>query len=140
MRNRILWLLVPFAAVLARGQVATQPTPNLYKLSGGHLQITYSTSGKDGKPHFSYQDGNQTLSFTSSQISETKTEIGTLLSVTIHKTVDTGSTSFTVLLPNVRLAGPSYTSQIHALGITTVHKFAVVQAANHGQIGRASCR
>ena len=74
------------------GNQATQP-PNLYQLSGKHLNITYSTSGIDGKPHFSYQDLQQTLNFTGDQIRSVETEIGTLVTVTIRMTVDTGGTS-----------------------------------------------
>lgn len=29
--------------------------PNLYELSARNLHITYSTTGVDGQPHFSYQ-------------------------------------------------------------------------------------
>ena len=45
--------------------MATGPfgEPNSYDLSGHHLHVTYSTSGFDGKPHFSYQDLHQTLDF-----------------------------------------------------------------------------
>ena len=71
------------------GQPVSQAaqTPNLYQLSGKHLNITYSTTGIDGKPHFSYQDLQQTLSFTGDQIRGVVTEIGTLVSVTIRMTV-----------------------------------------------------
>jgi hypothetical protein len=134
MTNRIVLFFVLFAAVLAYGQVTKQPmSPNLYKLSGGQMHITFSTSGVDGKPHFTYQDEHQTQNFTGSDVRQTKTEIGTLVSVTIRRTVDTGSTSFTVLLPDARLAGPSSSAQVHAIGITTVHKFSLVPAANQGQ-------
>lgn len=134
MKNRILLLLVLFAVVSAFPQGTKQAmAPNRYQLSGGHMNITYSTSGFDGKPHFSYQDGSQTMNFTGSQIRETKTDIGTLVSVTIRMTVDSGSTSFTLLVPDVRLT--SYEAQIHTIGITTIHKFSVVPAANQGQTG-----
>jgi hypothetical protein len=67
---------------------------NLYELSGKNIHITYSTSGIDGKPHFSYQDLQQTLSFSGDEIRSAETEIGTLISVTIHMTVDTGGNHF----------------------------------------------
>jgi hypothetical protein len=35
--------------------------PNLFQFSGEALQISYSTTGIDGKAHFTYQDPNQTL-------------------------------------------------------------------------------
>jgi hypothetical protein len=59
--------------------------------------------------------------------------VGTLVSVTIHMTVDSGSTTFTLLVPAVNLAEQDSPAQIHTIGITTVHRFSVVPAANHGQ-------
>jgi hypothetical protein len=135
MKNPTLVFLLFFAAVLAHAQGGTkQPmTPNIYQLIGGHLRVTYSTTSIDGKPHFSYQDGSQTLSFTGDQIRQTKTEIGTLVSVTIHMTVDSGSTAFTLLVPTVNLTSPSSPATIHTIGITTGHKFSVLPAVNQGQ-------
>jgi|SRR3954454_3617675 hypothetical protein len=113
------------------GQPANQATqhagqtPNLYQLSGQHLNITYSTSGIDGKPHFSYQDLHQTLSFTGDQIRSVVTEVGTLVSVTIRMTVDTGGTTFSLLLPRVNIPGEQAVP-VRTVGITTLHRFSVV--------------
>jgi hypothetical protein len=112
--------------------------PNLYDLSGrlpgGHtLHVTYSTRGFDGKPHLSYQDGTQGLSFSGDQIRVVEADIGMLVSVTIRMTVDTGSTSFSVLIPRVNLpAGPGQSAPIASDGITTVHRFSVLPM--HGQL------
>src|SRR5262252_1258239 len=129
-----VWLLL-FAPVIVNSQAgANQPeAPNLYQLSGDHLHVTYSTTSISGQPQLSYKDNTRMLSFTGNQIRETKTEMGTLVSVTIRMTVDTGSTTFTLLVPAVKLVGPSPTAQIHTYGITTTHKFSVVPAANGGQ-------
>ena len=99
--------------------------PNLYELSGKHLHVTYSTSGVDGKPHFIYQDLQQTLNFSGDEIRSVKTEIGTLISVTIRLTVDTGGTTFSVLLPRVNIPGEQ-SVPIHTDGITTLHKVSIV--------------
>src|SRR6476620_3245168 len=109
------------------GQPVSQAaqTPNLYQLSGKHLNITYSTTGIDGKPHFSYQDLQQTLSFTGDQIRGVVTEIGTLVSVTIRVTVDTGGTTFSLLLPRVNIPGEQ-TVPIQTVGITTLHRFSIL--------------
>ena len=136
MQKRIFYIfLLFFAATIVNAQAgANQPVaPNLYKLSGGHMHITYSTTDKAGQPHLSYEDGTRTLSFTGNQIREAKTEMGTLVSVTIRMTIDTGSTTFTLLVPTVNLASPSSPAQVKTYGITTVHKFSVVPAANRGQ-------
>lgn len=134
MKKLICILLLLFAPVVMNSQAGVKPVaPNLYKLSGGHMHVTYSASDKAGQPHLSYEDGTRTLSFTGNQIRETKTEMGTLVSVTIRMTVDTGSTIFTLLVPTVNLASPSSPAQVKTYGITTVHRFSVVPAANRGQ-------
>jgi hypothetical protein len=100
-------------------------TPNLYQLSGEHLAVTYSTSGLDGKPHFTYQDQQQTLNFSGNQIRSVESDVGTLVSVTIRLTVDSGGVSFSVLLPRVNLPGEQ-SVPISTDGITTLHKFSVI--------------
>lgn len=108
--------------------------PNLYQLHGDYLHVTYSTTSFSGKPQLSYKDAGQSLNFTGDQIRKTATEIGTLVTVTIHMTVDSGSTSFTLLVPTVNLAGPTTPpTEIHTVGITTVHRFSVVPVGNQGQ-------
>jgi hypothetical protein len=99
--------------------------PNLYQLSGKHLHVTYSTTGVGGKPHFSYQDLQNTLNFSGDEIRSLKTEVGTLVSVTIRLTVDTGGTTFSILLPRVDVPGEQ-SVPIQTEGITTVHKFSLV--------------
>jgi len=73
------------------------------------------------------------LSFKGSQIRQVKAEFGTLVSVTIHMTVDSGSTTFTLVVPKVNLPEQNSQAQIHTIGITTTHRFSVVPAMNHGQ-------
>ena len=41
--------------------VSPSTKPNLYKLEGYGLHITYSTSSIDGRPLFHYHDSSQTL-------------------------------------------------------------------------------
>ncbi len=112
--------------------IATQ-TPNLYRLHGHNLQVTYSTSGFDGKPHLQYHDAFQTLHFSGDQIRTLPTEIGTLVTVTLRLTVDTGSTVFSMLIPPVNLE-ESPTVDIMTYGITTIRRFSIVQEFNQGQI------
>ena len=108
-------------------------TPNLFHLHGNQITVTYAKSGIDGKPHFQYHDLQQTLNFSGDQVRAVETEIGTLVSVTIHTTVDSGSTSFSVLVPAVNL-GKSESANIRAVGVTTLHRFSIVPALNVGQI------
>lgn len=120
----------------AMAQVRATPapgTPNLYQLRAGALQVNYSTSGIDGKPHLHYQDAKESLDFVGDQIRTQPTEIGTLVSVTIRRTVDTGSTSFSVLVPAVKLNAAGK-AQINTECFTTIHRLSPIPAMNTGQM------
>jgi hypothetical protein len=54
--------------------------------------------------------------------------------VTIRRTIDTGSTSFTLVVPRVRLAAGQTESDVEVVGITTRHRFSVVHRFNLGQL------
>ena len=107
-------------------------TPNLYQLHGHHLHITYSTSSIDGKPRFQYHDPFQTLQFSGDQIRTLESEIGTLVTVTIRLTPDFGSTSFTLLVPQVKL-DQSNETRITTFGVTTLHRLSIAPQLDRGQ-------
>ena len=112
---------------------ASEAVPNLYQFQGKNVSITYSTTSFIGKPLLTYKDKQQTLNFTGNeQIRSVETEIGTLVSVTIRKTVDTGNTVFTLLLPRVNL-GNSNSATVETKGITTTNLFSVIPKFNQGQ-------
>ena len=133
MKTRIFFLLLFCSPFLANTQTSAPFAPNLYQLHGGPLHVTYSTTSFTGKPQLSYKDGSQSLNFTGDQIRKTSTEIGTLVTVTIRMTVDSGSTTFTLLVPTVNLTGSVMTAPVQTIGITTVHRFSVVPVGNQGQ-------
>ena len=108
--------------------------PNLFHLQGGGIHVTYSTSSFGGKPSFSYQDANGSHNFSGDQINVVQTNIGSLVTVVIRLTVDSGSTSFSVLIPIVNLTGPGQSALLHTEGITTIHRFSIIPAFLHGQI------
>ncbi|QLE59542.1 hypothetical protein FD725_26225 [Nostoc sp. TCL26-01] len=110
-----------------------QAVPTLYELQGENIKVVYSTTSFDGTPRFNYQDKQQTLQFVGEdQIRTVGLEIGTLVTVTIAKTVDRGSTSFSLLLPPVNL-GQSNQAKIVTNGITTFNRFNVITHLNQGQ-------
>ncbi|MBH8564618.1 hypothetical protein I8748_20930 [Nostoc sp. CENA67] len=116
---------------------AETKTPNLYNLSsynhrGYRIKVTYSTSSITGRPLFHYEDKEQTLDFTGDEIRTAELEIGTLVTVTTRRTVDTGSTTFSLLIPRVNL-GENNQAQIETDGITTVNKFSTIPVFNQGQ-------
>jgi len=106
---------------------------NLFQLAGRAVHVTYATSGIDGKPHFTYQDAHQTLSFSGDQISVADTQLGKVVSVFLRRTIDSGSTTFSILLPRVGL-GSDHSASIDTQGITTVHRFSIIPAFNRGQL------
>ncbi|WP_292697714.1 MULTISPECIES: hypothetical protein [unclassified Nostoc] len=114
-----------------------EKTPNLYNFTGYNskgdkVSINYSTSSFTGKPLFNYQDQKQTLNFQGDEIRTVETEIGTLVTVTIKKTVDTGSTTFSLLIPHINL-GYSNEVKIVTNGITTLNRFSTIPQFNQGQ-------
>ncbi|QBR71375.1 hypothetical protein CU048_08875 [Beijerinckiaceae bacterium] len=103
--------------------------PNLFELSGYGLQVTYSLSSFEGPPQFNFHDATQSKLFKGDQIRTVETELGTLVSVTINLTVDSGSTTFTLVVPSVNLRGTE-SVQIETVGITTLHKTSIIGPPN----------
>ena len=104
--------------------------PNLWSLSGGGIHVPFWTftlgpiRQGDEPPHLTYHDSHRTLSFHGDEIRSVDVrDLGTVVSVTIVLTVDTGSTTFTLLLPRVNIAsqGPLTSVPVSTEGITTVH-------------------
>jgi hypothetical protein len=116
--------------------------PNLWSLSGGGIYVRYWTftlgpiRQGDEPPHFTYHDSHRTLSFHGNEIRSVDVpDLGTLVSVTLVLTVDTGSTTFTVLLPRVNIVsqGPSTSVPVSTEGIRTVHVGPLGPPFGHGQ-------
>lgn len=113
-------------------EAAAAAKPNLYELSGDGIKVTYTLQPIAGPPQFNYDDGKLSRLFKGDEIRTEDTEVGTLVSVTIHLTPDTGSTSFTVLIPKVGL-GQSSSEPITTIGITTVHRRRIPGPTPQGQ-------
>jgi hypothetical protein len=110
-----------------------QPTIwNLSNTATG-LQVSYSVAG----PHLHYHQGAVIRDFTGSEIRVAEVpDLGTLVSVTILLTVDSGSTTFTLLLPRVNLPAPPalpVAIPVNTDGITTGHRFSILPPLLHGQ-------
>ena len=112
----------------------TFTAPNLYQLQGSGIHVTYSTGGFGSKLNFTYQDAQGSQSFSDSQVNVSQTPIGSVVTATIRRTVDTGSTSFSVLIPTVNLTGPGQAAPVHTEGITTIHRFSIIKTFDQGQI------
>jgi len=99
--------------------------PNRYVLQSkdGKTKVDYETSSFVGQPvlNLTQPPGHPIRHFAGSQIRTLNTEIGTLVSVTTHITVDTGSTSFSVLIPAISLAAVSDHKEFTTEAIVTSH-------------------
>ena len=106
--------------------------PNYYALNGDGLHVTFTSSGLVGQPQLTYQDHQHTLQFSGSEIRQLDSDAGTLVSVTTIMTVDTGATTFSLLIPRVTLQNGK-AAHIRTFGITTVHRLTIDTPA-HGQL------
>ena len=82
-----------------------QPNRFVLQSSDGKTKVDYETSGLFGQPtlNLTQPPGHPIRHFAGSQICTLNTEIGTLVTVTTQMSVDTGSTSFSVLIPVITL-------------------------------------
>jgi hypothetical protein len=119
----------------AAPQAQTFTAPNHYQLSGGGINITFLPVGAGGVAHFQYHDHQRTMNFSGDQVRKVDVpDLGTVVSVTLVLTVDSGSTTFSVLIPKTTLQSTTGASaHIYTEGITTVHKFSLVPAFDLGQ-------
>jgi hypothetical protein len=99
--------------------------PNRYILqsSDGTTKVEYETSNFIGQPtlNLTQGPGGPIRHFAGSQIRARNTEIGTLVTVTTQITVDTGSTSFSVLVPAISLTAVSDHKTFSTEAIITSH-------------------
>jgi hypothetical protein len=98
--------------------------PNRYVLQSndGKTKVDYETSSFIGQPVLNLtQVPGPIRHFSGSQIRTHSTEIGTLVTVTTQMTVDTGSTSFSVLIPAISLTSISEHQKFATEAIVTSH-------------------
>jgi hypothetical protein len=103
--------------------------PNQYHLSGGGKTVSFFPDGfgpigPGGATQFVYQDATRSLRFPADEVRTVEVpDIGTLVSVTLQESIDIGSTSFTLVVPAVRLpAAPGASVHISTDAITTTHR------------------
>jgi hypothetical protein len=75
---------------------------NHFVLRHHNIEVDYIVGITPGLPALTYSDGNSSaLSFTDADITTDKTALGTLVSVSLLKTVDTGGERFGFVLPEL---------------------------------------
>ena len=107
-------------------------SPNQYHLNGGGVSVSYYPDGFGppiegrGSLRLVYQDVHQSISFYDDDVRTVAVpDLGTVVSVTLVMTVDTGSTTFSLLVPDVDLPEGQSSVFIDTEGITTVHRIFV---------------
>ena len=73
---------------------------NKYVLHGNGIQVDYTIGGNPGFTALTFTEGGTTKNFTPAQITTDQTGLGTLVSVALALTVDTGGTRFGFFLPD----------------------------------------
>jgi hypothetical protein len=98
--------------------------PNRYVLqsSNGQTKVDYETSSFIGQPTLNLSVGSGPIRhFAGSQIRTLATEIGTLVTVTTNMTIDTGATSFSVLIPAITLTSITDHVKFASEAVVTTH-------------------
>lgn len=101
-----------------------QPNKFVLKSSDGTTKVDYETSSFIGQPTLNLSQGPglpPIRHFAGSQIRRRDTEIGMLVTVTTQVSVDTGSTSFSVLIPSISLTTTSDHKPFATEAIITSH-------------------
>jgi hypothetical protein len=104
-------------------------SPNQYHVRGGGISVAYYPDGfgpipeDPGPLHLVYQDAFRSLAFYGDQVRTVEVpDLGTVVSVTIVEAVDTGYTSFSLLVPDVDLPTDQSSVSVNTEGITTVNR------------------
>ena len=113
-------------------------TPNQYHLNGGGISVSYYPEGSGpiiegrGRLRFSYHDSFRALSFYDHDVRTVHVpDLGTVVSVTIFRSIDTGSTSASLLVPNVVL--PSTLPVAISTELITTRHLVFVATLGHPQ-------
>jgi hypothetical protein len=92
--------------------------PNVYELSGDDTQITYATTGADGKPTFSYSGTKGERSYSGDEIGTLDSALGTEVTVTIDDIADLHIITLTLLIPEMWIA-PHSGLEVRTMAIFT---------------------
>ncbi|HTS67004.1 MAG TPA: hypothetical protein VMH28_33495 [Candidatus Acidoferrales bacterium] len=99
-----------------------QPNRFVLQSSDGKTKVDYETTSFIGQPTLNLTLGTgPTRHFSGSQIRTLNTEIGTLVTVTTQMTIDTGSTSFSILIPAITLSTIADQKSFSTDAIITAH-------------------
>src|SRR5215510_4206106 len=118
--------------------IGQNTSPNQFHLQGGGIAVSYFPEGfgpvtPGGAGRLTYQDAHRSLNLAGQDVRVVEVpDLGTVVSVTLVRTVDVGSTSFSLLVPQVVLPQPPGPVHVRTEGITTVHR-AFAATIGHAQ-------
>jgi hypothetical protein len=104
---------------------------NVLTLAGHHLRVAVNPT-LTGAVQLTYQDSQIHRTFTDDDVLLEETRLGTLATVTLSSTPDLGATTFTLVIPHVRVS-LGENALVETIGITTMHSTSLVPALAHGQ-------
>ncbi len=115
--------------------------PNTYELNDIHGKLHVSLyhhagalPGSSRDHRVAYHDKTTSKEFLGAAVHVVMTHIGRIVTVTVRQSPDTGSTSFSLVVPRVNLLVEGSTrAPIETEGITTTHRLSPVHALNRGQ-------
>lgn len=117
----------------AAGVVPVQQA-NFFNLSGGDIHVDFATTSLTSQPQLTYHDQAHSHQFIGNEIRIVEVpDLGSIVSVTLSITVDVGSTTFSLLIPQVAVPIAGGSTHVATEGIRTVHKrpFALPAAGQH---------
>lgn len=94
---------------------------NRFEMNEANVAVVYDVSDHE-HPVLVYTDPNGKRTYAGDEIQATPTLAGTFVSVVIQRGVDTGSTTFSVLIPATLVDGSDYAT-IETEGVTASHRF-----------------
>jgi len=102
---------------------------NNYSLNGieqkhKDIYIDYTTTSFPGLPIFKYKDSKDTHSFIGDEIRTQKTEIGTIVTVTLESVPDYQDIKLTLLVPVININGPA--TDFKTIAIRTTSKTTII--------------
>jgi len=89
---------------------------NKFVLKHHHIEVDYTIGITPGLTALTYKDGSNVKTFTSAQITTNDTALGTLVSVPLLSSIDTGGERFGFFLPDVEVPSGK-TEKFNTIGV-----------------------
>ncbi|MGH9225918.1 MAG: hypothetical protein ACRD2W_19495 [Acidimicrobiales bacterium] len=98
--------------------MAKRAAPNLFELAGGGTTVTWSPTSLDGKPQLTYDDGAGSRTFRGTEVRQSNSPMGKLVTVVLEATADLRTRSFSLVVPRVNL-GDKPAQKVRTVAVLT---------------------